>query len=104
MRIAIVHDWLETWAGSERVLAELLRIFPAADLFAVVDFLTPRRPGPPTAQPNYDIVHTSTSVLAPPFPQIPGDYAVCCRAIRFAPLRPRHIELSRGVQGRDHWT
>lgn len=41
MRIAIVHDWLETWAGSERVLAELLRIFPAADLFAVVDFLTP---------------------------------------------------------------
>ena len=41
MRIAIVHDWLETWAGSERVLAELLQIFPEADLFSVVDFLSP---------------------------------------------------------------
>ena len=41
MRVAIIHDWLETWAGSERVLAELLQIFPGADLFAVVDFLVP---------------------------------------------------------------
>jgi glycosyltransferase involved in cell wall biosynthesis len=41
MRIAIVHDWLDTWGGSERVLAELLALFPTADLFALVDFLSP---------------------------------------------------------------
>jgi glycosyltransferase involved in cell wall biosynthesis len=41
MRIAIVHDWLDTWGGAERVLAELLALFPAADLFALVDFLSP---------------------------------------------------------------
>jgi glycosyltransferase involved in cell wall biosynthesis len=41
MRIAIVHDWLDTWGGSERVLAELLALFPTADLFALVDFLAP---------------------------------------------------------------
>ena len=41
MRIAIVHDWLDVWGGSENVLAEMLGMFPAADLFAVADFLSP---------------------------------------------------------------
>jgi len=39
MKIAIVCDWLVTYAGSERVLEQILRCFPKADLFAVVDFL-----------------------------------------------------------------
>lgn len=39
MRIAIVCDWLVTYAGAERVLGEMLKVFPDADLFAVVDFL-----------------------------------------------------------------
>ena len=40
MNIAVVHDWLDTWRGGERVLAEIVRIFPDADLFALVDFLS----------------------------------------------------------------
>jgi len=40
MKIAIVHEWLVNIAGSEKVLAEMLSIWPQADLFAVVDFLT----------------------------------------------------------------
>jgi glycosyltransferase involved in cell wall biosynthesis len=39
-RVAIIHEWLETYAGSERVLREILGLFPQADLFAVVDVLT----------------------------------------------------------------
>ena len=39
MKVAIVHEWLENYAGSERVLAQILRCFPQADIFAVVDFL-----------------------------------------------------------------
>jgi glycosyltransferase involved in cell wall biosynthesis len=39
MKVAIVHEWLETYAGSEKVLERLLNIFPEADLFALVDFL-----------------------------------------------------------------
>jgi glycosyltransferase involved in cell wall biosynthesis len=39
VKIAIVHDWLVTYAGAERVLAEILALYPAADLFSVVDFL-----------------------------------------------------------------
>ena len=38
-RIAVVHDWLVDFAGSERVLAEILRCLPAADLFALVDHM-----------------------------------------------------------------
>ena len=38
-RIALVHDWLDTWRGGENVLAALFELFPQADLFTVVDFL-----------------------------------------------------------------
>jgi len=40
LRVAIVHDWLVTYAGAERVLREMLTLYPQADLFAVVDFLS----------------------------------------------------------------
>jgi len=39
LKVAIVHDWLDAWRGGERVLAEILAIYPDADLFALVDFL-----------------------------------------------------------------
>lgn len=38
-RIAIVHDWLVTYAGAERVLEQILQVYPDADLFALCDFL-----------------------------------------------------------------
>ena len=38
-RIALIHDWLDTWRGGENVLAALVGLFPQADLYAVVDFL-----------------------------------------------------------------
>jgi len=41
MKIAIVHDWLVTYAGAERVLAEMIQCYPDADIFAVIDFLKP---------------------------------------------------------------
>ncbi|MBF8748658.1 glycosyltransferase family 4 protein [Pseudomonas monteilii] len=40
MRVAIVHDWLVTFAGAEKVLAELFEIWPDAELFSVIDFLS----------------------------------------------------------------
>ncbi len=39
MKIAIIHEWLEGVAGSERVLEQMLLCYPEADLFALVDFL-----------------------------------------------------------------
>jgi glycosyltransferase involved in cell wall biosynthesis len=39
LRVAIVHDWLVTYAGSERVLEQLVGLFPQADVFCLIDFL-----------------------------------------------------------------
>ena len=39
IRVAVVHDWLLVYSGAERVLEEMLAVFPDADLFALVDFL-----------------------------------------------------------------
>ena len=38
-RVAIVCDWLVSYAGAERVLEKMLEVFPRADLFCVVDFI-----------------------------------------------------------------
>jgi len=54
-RIAVVHDWLVTHAGAEKVLGEILAAFPSADVFSLVDFV-------PLAQRNFlagKTVHTS---------------------------------------------
>jgi glycosyltransferase involved in cell wall biosynthesis len=42
MKVAIVHEWLDTYAGSERVLEQMLAVWPEADLYALCDFLPDR--------------------------------------------------------------
>lgn len=37
-KVAIVHEWLSTFGGSERLLFESLRLFPHADVFALTHF------------------------------------------------------------------
>lgn len=38
-KVAIVTDWLKAYSGAERVIEQLLSIWPEADIFAVVDFV-----------------------------------------------------------------
>ena len=45
VKIAIVCDWLVTYAGAERVLEQMLEVFPEADLFALVDFVPEEQRG-----------------------------------------------------------
>jgi glycosyltransferase involved in cell wall biosynthesis len=40
MRVAIVHDWLVTNAGAEKVLKNIVELFPDADIYSLVDFLS----------------------------------------------------------------
>lgn len=54
-RIAIVADWLQEYAGAERVLEQLLLTFPQAEVFAVVDFVPEASRGFLQGKP----VHTS---------------------------------------------
>lgn len=39
-KLALVHEWLSIIAGSEKVVGELLALYPNADLFTLVDFFT----------------------------------------------------------------
>ncbi len=39
IKVAIVHDWLVVNGGAEKVLEQLLAIYPDADIFSLVDFL-----------------------------------------------------------------
>jgi glycosyltransferase involved in cell wall biosynthesis len=43
MNIAVVHEWLVTYAGSERVVEQMLALYPEADLYSLVEFLTPEQ-------------------------------------------------------------
>lgn len=43
MKVAIIHDWLVTYAGAERVLEQMIACYPHADLFSTVDFLAENR-------------------------------------------------------------
>jgi glycosyltransferase involved in cell wall biosynthesis len=45
LKVAIVHEWFVNYAGSERVVEQILQLLPHADLFAVVDFLEPHQRG-----------------------------------------------------------
>jgi glycosyltransferase involved in cell wall biosynthesis len=41
MKVAIVQDWLVVYGGAERVLEQLLDLYPQADLYALIDFVPP---------------------------------------------------------------
>lgn len=39
MRVAVIHDWLVTYSGAERVLEQILKCYPGSDVITLVDFL-----------------------------------------------------------------
>ena len=41
-RLAIVHDWLPVYGGAERVLEQMLEVYPNADVFSLIDSLDDR--------------------------------------------------------------
>lgn len=43
MRVAIIHDWLTVYAGAERVLEQMLKEFPEADIFTLIDTLSSQK-------------------------------------------------------------
>lgn len=39
MKVAIIHDWLTSYAGSEKVLEQMIHLFPEAEIYSLVDFM-----------------------------------------------------------------
>ncbi|WP_052027005.1 glycosyltransferase [Rhodovulum sp. PH10] len=79
MRVAVVHDWLYTVGGAERVLREILRCYPDADLFTLFDVLAPED----RAKIGYTEAHTSF-LQSLPF--------IASRHRLYLPLMPLAIE------------
>lgn len=40
MKVAVIHDWLVVRAGAEAVLEHILKLFPNADVYSTVNFLS----------------------------------------------------------------
>ncbi|RLL20076.1 glycosyltransferase family 4 protein [Klebsiella pneumoniae] len=40
LNVGIVADWFITYAGSEKVVAELIKVFPSSEIYSIVDFLS----------------------------------------------------------------
>jgi glycosyltransferase involved in cell wall biosynthesis len=79
MRVAIVHDWLVTYAGAERVLEQMLAVYPDADIFSLIEFV----PDEERAFLGGRTVHTS---FLQRFPGMRRGYR------RFLPLMPLAVE------------
>lgn len=79
MKTAIVHDWLVKYGGAERVLEQMLTLFPEADVYALFDFFPEDRRG---------VIHNKkvrTSFLQK-FPNARTKYH------RYLPLMPLAVE------------
>ncbi|MEO7085391.1 MAG: glycosyltransferase [Gemmatimonadaceae bacterium] len=87
LKVAIVHEWLVTLGGSELVLRELLRIFPDAHVFTLVDKM------PPDTRAFLGVRDTTASFLN----RLPGSET---RYRSFLPLFPAAIR-SLDVSGYD---
>ncbi|MFH1700191.1 MAG: hypothetical protein ABIE07_06355 [Candidatus Zixiibacteriota bacterium] len=72
LRIAVVHDWLITYGGAERVLEQILSIFPQADLFALYDFT-------PEGKRGYFLNKQVTTSCLQKFPFAQKNTAHICR-------------------------
>ena len=81
MKIAIVHDWLTNMAGAEKVLLEMIELYPEADVYtSVYD---------PHAMPAFEHVEVRTTWLQ----RMP----LAFKHQLWAPLRPlafRMLDLS----------
>jgi glycosyltransferase involved in cell wall biosynthesis len=79
VKVAIVHDWLVTYAGAERVLEQMLRCLPHAELFSLVDFI-------PDGQRDFLLGKRATTTFIQNLPYARQHYR------RYLPLMPLAIE------------
>lgn len=79
MKVALIHDWLVTYAGAERVLEHMLACFPQADLFSLVDFL-------PVGQRDFIQQKPVTTSFIQKLPKANAQYR------NYLPLMPLAIE------------
>lgn len=84
-KIAIVHEWFATYAGSEKVVEQILKVFPQADLFGLFDFI-------PQNSRGFLLNKTVRTSFLQNFPFInPSNYR---SSLPFMPLAIEQLDLS----------
>jgi glycosyltransferase involved in cell wall biosynthesis len=83
-RVAVVHDWLVDFAGAERVLAEILALYPQATLYTLIDKL------PAEHQARLPRARTVTSWLQ----GLPRVERYFTRCLPLMPLAVQQFDLS----------
>lgn len=58
MKVALVHDWLTINGGAEKVLESLLKLYPQADVFTLVDFLPESQRGWLKKYKSYNVFYS----------------------------------------------
>lgn len=84
-KLAFVADWLVTYAGAEKVLSQLFEVYPDADLFAVVDFLSDK---------DRELIadkHATTTYIQK-FPKAKNHYQ---KYLPFMPLAIEQLDVSK---------
>jgi glycosyltransferase involved in cell wall biosynthesis len=84
VRVAIVHDWLVEVGGAEKVLGELLKVFPNAAVFALLDVIPREERAFLRGRP------VATSFLQ----KIPGVKKLYRALLPLVPLAVEHLDVS----------
>jgi glycosyltransferase involved in cell wall biosynthesis len=84
MKVAIVHEWLVSYAGSERVLEQMISCLPNADVFTLIDALPAGERGFLGGRPVY------TSFLQ----KLPGAQKHHRSFLPFMPLAIEQLDVS----------
>lgn len=82
--VAVVHDWLVDFAGAERVLEQILALYPTATLYTLIDRL------PAADQARLPRARTVTSFLD----RLPGITRWFQKALPLMPLAVQQFDLS----------
>ncbi|MEK0445843.1 MAG: hypothetical protein RLZZ399_1164 [Verrucomicrobiota bacterium] len=84
-KVAIIHDWLPEVGGAEKVLGEMLRVFPKADLYSLIDFI------PESERGFLRGKHVQTTFLQ----KLPAVRRLYRSYLPLMPLAVEHIDLAR---------
>ncbi|MFP1878152.1 glycosyltransferase family 4 protein [Lonsdalea quercina] len=83
-KVGIVTDWLVTYAGAEKVLKEMLAVYPKAELYSVIDFFDEK---------SRELIANkkATTTFIQKFPKVKENYR---KYLPFMPLAIEQLDLS----------
>ncbi|MBD2795655.1 glycosyltransferase family 4 protein [Xenorhabdus sp. 18] len=83
-KIALVHEWLLSYAGSEQVSSAILDLYPTANMYSVVDFLTESQ------RNHFNNIHSITTFIQ----KLPGAKKHYQKYLPLMPLAIEQLDVS----------